>query len=46
MIDKGEQEDMEIFIRIIMASRFLERIADHAVDISEEVRYMVKKEFA
>lgn len=45
-IDKGKEEDMEIFIRIIMVSRFLERIADHAVDISEEVYYMVKKEFA
>ncbi len=44
-MDEVKSGDVDVFIRIIMVSRFLERIADHAVDISEEVHYMVKKEF-
>ena len=34
-------EDMEEVIRIVMISRFVERIADHAVDIGEHVRFLV-----
>lgn len=34
-------EDTEVVVRIVMISRFLERIADHAVDIGENIHYMV-----
>lgn len=39
------QEEIDLIIRIVMISRFLERIADHAVDIGENIRYMVTGEF-
>lgn len=44
--DKGSEEELELTIRVVMIARFLERIADHAVDIGESVRYMVTGEFA
>jgi phosphate transport system protein len=34
-------EDLETVIRVVMISRFVERIADHAVDIGEHVRFLV-----
>jgi phosphate transport system protein len=43
--NKESEEELELVIRIVMVSRFIERIADHAVDIGEEVRYMVTGEF-
>jgi phosphate transport system protein len=39
--NKDSEEELELVIRIVMISRFIERIADHAVDIGENVRYMV-----
>lgn len=39
--DKESREDMEMIIRVVMVSRFVERIADHAVDIGEHVRFLV-----
>jgi phosphate transport system protein len=38
---KESPEEMELIIRVVMISRFLERIADHAVDIGENVRFLV-----
>lgn len=43
--NRESEEEMELIIRVVMIARFLERIADHAVDIGEEVRYMVTGEF-
>ena len=44
---KGEsEEELELIIRVVMIARFIERIADHAVDIAENVHYMVTGEFA
>ena len=43
--DRESEEELELTIRVVMISRFLERIADHAVDIGEQVRYMVTGEF-
>lgn len=40
--DKGREEDLEVAIRVVMVSRFFERIADHAVDIGEHVRFVVE----
>ena len=40
--DRGREEELDVVIRIIMISRFFERIADHAVDIGEHVRFMVE----
>lgn len=40
--DRGREEDVDVAIRIIMIARFFERIADHAVDIGEHVRFMVE----
>jgi phosphate transport system protein len=40
--DKGREEDLEVAIRVVMISRFFERIADHAVDIGEHVRFVVE----
>lgn len=40
--DHGREEDIDITIRVIMVSRFFERIADHAVDIGEHVRFLVE----
>jgi phosphate transport system protein len=45
MTNKESEEEVEFIIRIVMIARFLERVADHAVDIGEEVRYMVTGEF-
>ena len=39
------EEELELFVRVVMVSRFIERIADHAVDIGEEVRYMITGQF-
>lgn len=39
------EEDIELNIRLVMIARFIERIADHAVDIGENVRYMVTGQF-
>lgn len=42
----GESEEqLDLILRVVMIARFLERIADHAVNIGEEVRYMVTGEF-
>jgi phosphate transport system protein len=40
--DRGREEDIEVAIRVVMVARFFERIADHAVDIGEHVRFMVE----
>jgi len=45
LTNKESEEEVELIIRIVMIARFLERVADHAVDIGEEVRYMVTGEF-
>ena len=45
MTNKESEEEVEFIIRIVMIARFLERVADHAVDIGEEVSYMVTGEF-
>ncbi len=45
MTNKESEEEVELIIRVVMVARFLERIADHAVDMGEEVRYMVTGEF-
>ena len=39
--DKESCEDMDLIIRVVMISRFVERIADHAVDIGEHVHFLV-----
>jgi phosphate uptake regulator len=33
---------LEVAVRVVMVARFFERIADHAVDIGEHVRFMVE----
>jgi len=43
--DRGNEEELELTIRIVMIARFIERIADHAVDIGEQVLYMVTGQF-
>ena len=43
--DRESEEELELTIRVVMIARFLERVADHAVDIGESVRYMVTGEF-
>lgn len=40
--DRGREEELEVAVRIVMIARFFERIADHAVDIGEHVRFMVE----
>jgi phosphate transport system protein len=40
--DRGREEELDVAVRVIMISRFFERIADHAVDIGEHVRFMVE----
>jgi phosphate transport system protein len=40
--DRGREEDLEVAVRVVMIARFFERIADHAVDIGEHVRFMVE----
>jgi len=43
--NKESEEELELVIRVVMIARFIERIADHAVDVGENVRYMVTGEF-
>ena len=43
--DRESEEELELVIRVVMIARFLERIADHAVDIGESVQYMVTGQF-
>lgn len=40
-----EEEDIEWASSMVLASRYLERIADNAVDIGERIAYMVTGEF-
>lgn len=40
-----EEEDIEWASSMVLASRYLERIADHAVDIGERITYMVTGAF-
>lgn len=40
-----EEEDIEWASQMVLASRYLERIADHAVDIGERLVYMVTGAF-
>jgi phosphate transport system protein len=44
-IVKSSDEETEVSIRVALVGRFYERIADHAVNIGERVRYMVTGEF-
>lgn len=44
-IVKTPDEETEVAIRVALVGRFFERIADHAVNIGERVRYMVTGEF-
>jgi phosphate transport system protein len=47
IIELGGDEDVrEWGMRIMLVSRCLERIGDHAVDIGEQVAYLVTGEFA
>lgn len=39
------EEDIEWASSMVLASRYLERIADHAVDIGERITYMVTGQF-
>jgi phosphate transport system protein len=41
----GDQEVREWGLRMILVSRCLERIGDHAVDIGEQTVYLVTGEF-
>lgn len=40
-----DEEDIEWASQMVLASRYLERIADHAVDIGERLVYMVTGDF-
>lgn len=40
--DRGREEELDVAVRVIMIARFFERIADHAVDIGENVRFLVE----
>ena len=40
-----DEEDIEWASSMVLASRYLERIADHAVDIGERITYMVTGQF-
>lgn len=44
--DRDSEEELEMTLRVVMIARFIERIADHAVDIGEHVLYMVTGQFA
>ncbi len=39
--DRGRDEELDVAVRVIMVARFFERIADHAVDIGDNVRFLV-----
>lgn len=41
----GEEDEVEWGMRMIVASRQLERMGDHAVDIGEQVAFMITGEF-
>ncbi len=41
----GSEEDVEWGTRMVLASRQLERMGDHAVDIAEQVAFMITGEF-
>lgn len=41
---RATPEQMDVFIPLISAARYIERIADHATNIAEDVIYMVKGE--
>lgn len=43
--NRESEEEVDLVIRVVMISRFIERIADHAVDIGEDVRYMITGQF-
>jgi len=43
--DRESEEEVDLVIRVVMIARFIERIADHAVDIGEDVRYMITGQF-
>ena len=43
--NRCSEEELDLIIRIVMIARFLERIADHAVDMGDEIRYLVTGEF-
>ena len=43
--DRDSEEELEMTLRVVMIARFIERIADHAVDIGEQVLYMVTGQF-
>ncbi|MCE5203722.1 MAG: phosphate signaling complex protein PhoU [Coriobacteriales bacterium] len=40
-----DEDDLEWASQMVLASRYLERIADHAVDIGERITYMVTGQF-
>ncbi len=40
--DRGREEELDVAIRVIMVARFFERIADHAVNIGEEVAFLLR----
>ncbi len=40
--DRGREEELDVAVRVVMIARWFERIADHAVDIGEHVRFMVE----
>lgn len=39
--NRESEEEVDLVIRVVMISRFIERIADHAVDIGEHVQFLV-----
>jgi phosphate transport system protein len=39
--EEDDDIDVDTFVRVVMIARFLERVADHAVDIGDNIRYMV-----
>jgi phosphate transport system protein len=41
----GEEEEVEWGSRMVIVSRQLERLGDHAVDIAEQVAFMITGEF-
>ena len=40
-----EEEDIEWASQMVLAARFLERIADHGVDIGDRIVYLITGEF-